>query len=171
MPAPGASGAHGPHKVSWLLVCLFGVLGPVACHLLGILSWVKLVDRLELSIEAVWVGSVVVLSLYKFRIVRSPRSVAVSSGVLCASGVVLTFVGVALLPVTVVALVWMIGFLGLVPFGMAWMLLRAAREAWSGSAILPRRLRLGLGASGAALAVLLPFGHPIAQQVSYEVAF
>lgn len=168
-------GANLPRSQRWRTVLLtvgFGFVGPIACFLVALLLGLDLFGRLAVAVHAAAALGVALLALHVSGRVIAPRVLALISGALLGSGFSAMLVGLLLLPLSAIALFFAgLGLLGFVPFGTAWVLFRAAREAWNASAILPWQLRIGLGMWGSALAVVLPLTHPAAQQFSYRVAF
>lgn len=149
----------------------FGILGPAICF--GLFDGVgsELFGRLSIPLRVAAASGLALLLLHVSGFVRSPRLLALLSGFLGASAVLAWLTGALLLPLTLVGLLVGIGLLGLIPFGTAWVLFRAAGEAWDDAAPLPPWRRPQLGVCGAALATLFPVGQPIAQEISYGIAF
>ncbi|MCY3002560.1 MAG: hypothetical protein NTV21_12230 [Planctomycetota bacterium] len=154
-----------------MLALIFGALGPALCFGLALSLELDPFGRFSVALHTAAVSGILLLFVQVSGRTRAPRASALLSGGLASSALHALLAGVLLLPFSIVLLISVIGLLGFIPFGTAWVLCRAAREAWSNAAKLPPRPRLALGACGAALAALFPLGQPVAQEVAYAVAF
>jgi hypothetical protein len=154
-----------------VLAYTFGLLGPAACFYL---YWAVDVDFLgdaELAVHVAAVVGVLSLAIHVSRKRWSARFSAFLGGAMLSSALQALLVAVCLLPATLLGMLFAIGVLGLIPFGTAWTLHRAAAEAREVAASLPRRLRLGLATCGFALSTVSPIAHPAAEATAYQIAF
>lgn len=154
-----------------VLTYVFGFLGPALCFGLYWSLSVGSFGAVDLALHIATAVGVSLLALHVSRRSWPPRFSAFLGGALYSSALQAFVVGLCLLPFSLIGLVFVLGAFGLIPFGTAWALNRAAREAREVAASLPRRVRLGLAACGFALTTSLPLAHPTAQFVAYELAF
>lgn len=156
-------------RLAWAMA--FGVFGPLLCFKLQDSLPIELLGRFEGAISlAASVGVLLLLAHHSER-VREPRTSALLRGGLVASSLVAFVVGLMLLPLSFIGLLAGIGVLGFMPFGTAWVLLRASHEARATAVPLQPHVRTGLAFVGAGLTLLVPVGQLLAQRLAYDVAF
>jgi len=150
----------GPGQFAFAI--LFGVVLPVVCLALDPVVF-RSSDALLRPLGSPMLGAYRVVgysatalgiaSLLIWLVLRRPAGLLAGS---LAGGAAFAFgLGVVLLPLTLIALFILIGVLGLVPFGTAWVFARSARAAWreAGS----HRAATGWAAAGFLIACGLPW--------------
>lgn len=156
-------------RLAWAMA--FGVLGPLLCFALQPFLPVEPFGRFEGALSLAASVGMLLLLVHLSERVRDPRASALLRGALVASSLVAFMVGLMLLPLSFIGLLVGIGVLGFMPFGTAWVLLRASHEARATAAPLQPHVRTGLAFLGAGLTLLVPIGQLLAQRLAYDVAF
>lgn len=154
-----------------VLTCVFGLLGPAACFCIYWSVDLGMFGPAELAVHIATFVAVLSLAIHVSQKSPPARFSAFLGGVMQACALQALIVALCLLPVSLLLLILVIGVFGLIPFGTAWTLHRAAREAREIAASLPRRERVALAIGGFALSMALPLAYPTAQFVAYETAF
>ena len=150
--APATDDGFVPRPARVLSV-VFGLVLPVGCFALdpfvftadGVLRGMLSGYRL-LAYSAAGLG---MASLLVWLVVGRPAGLL--AGLLAGGAAFAGCVGLVLLPFSLMALVIVIGFAGLIPFGTAWVFVQNARRAWAAG---------GRRAGWAAVGLLIACGGP-----------
>ncbi|MCY3002558.1 MAG: hypothetical protein NTV21_12220 [Planctomycetota bacterium] len=166
-----AAGRARRRTLTLALTYLFGFLGPAACFCLYWVLGVDMFGSREVTVHVAAIAALSSLALHVHWRDCPPSFSAFLGGALLSSAIQALLVALFLLPITLLCMLIVVGAVGLIPFGTAWTLYRASREARQAAALLSRRARVAFAACGFALSSSLLLAHPVTQFVAYEIAF
>lgn len=165
-----AAGRERRRTRTRLMALGFGFLAPAFCFPLYWSFGFDIFGRFSFAVHVGATLGIGLLGLQVSGLVKEPRRSALLAGALASAASHALLIGLALSPVSILLLLWVIGLVGLLPFGTAWTLVRAAREVWENSAPLPAPMRSRLGVLGFMLAAAVPVGQPVVQELAFRVA-
>ncbi len=164
-PLPSAAGLpeptpFGPGRPA--LTLALGVLLPVVCLALDPIVF-RASDGFFSALDSPLLGAyrvvgysataIGIASLLVWRVLRRPAGLMV--GLLAGGAAFALCLGVVLLPLTLIGLFFLVGALGFVPFGTAWVFARESRAAWRSAG--SRRVATGWAVAGFLAACGLPW--------------